>query len=146
MTRISKKFLSERVLLKLYRLFFEVMTKYQNKDQFFEIFDDILSPTEKIMLTKRVAIIYLLIKGVDYRDICDVLKVSMSTVVTYAAIFYKRDSKVVATIRNMLKKEKALNFLDDIFCGLFIQPGVKIGHWQMYWDHKRRQQERKVLP
>lgn len=145
MTRISKRHLNREILLKLYRLFFEVLSRYQTRNEFFDIFDDILSPTEKIMLTKRVAIIYLLIKGVDYRDICETLKVSMSTVVSYAAVFYKRDSKVVATIRNMLKKEKVLDFLDDVFSGLFIQPGFKLGHWELYWNHKKRQQDRKVL-
>ena len=98
------------------------------------------------MLKKRVAIIYLLIKEVSYRDICEVLKVSMSTVVSYATVFKKKESKVVLIIKSMLKNEELVNFLEDIFAGLFIQPGLKIGHWQRYWNHKRRQQDRKILP
>ena len=145
MTRISKRVLKEEVLLKLYRLFFEVISQYNNQENFLNLIDDILSPTEKIMLTKRVAIIYLLIKGVSYRDISEALKVSTGTVVLYAAKFYKKDSQLVGMIKKMLKKEKFFNFLEDIFAGLTIQPGVKIGDWQRYWDHKRGQQERKVL-
>lgn len=122
------------------------MSQYNNKENFLSLIEDILSPTEKIMITKRVAIIYLLIKGVDYRDISEVLKVSTGTVVLYAAKFYKKDSKLVDMIQTMLKKEKFFNFLEDIFAGLTIQPGVKIGDWQRYWDHKRRQQEREILP
>ena len=90
MTRISKRILKERVLLKLYSLFFEIMSQYNNKENFLSLIEDILSPTEKIMITKRVAVIYLLIKGVDYRDISEVLKVSTGTVVLYAAKFYKK--------------------------------------------------------
>ena len=146
MTRISKRLLSKNILLQLYRLFFEVTRRYRNSIEFFDILDDVLSPTEKIMLTKRVAIIYLLIKEVSYRDICEVLKVSMSTVVSYATVFKKKESKVVLIIKSMLKNEELVNFLEDIFAGLFIQPGLKIGHWQRYWNHKRRQQDRKILP
>src|SRR3989344_8235017 len=137
MTRISKRVLKEEVLLKLYRLFFEVISQYNNQENFLNLIDDILSPTEKIMLTKRVAIIYLLIKGVSYRDISEALKVSTGTVVLYAAKFYKKDSQLVNMIQSMLKKEKFFNFLEDIFAGLTIQPGIKIGDWQRYWDHKR---------
>ena len=146
MTRISKRILKERVLLKLYSLFFEIMSQYNNKENFLSLIEDILSPTKKIMITKRVAVIYLLIKGVDYRDISEVLKVSTGTVVLYAAKFYKKDSKLVNMIQSMLKKEKFFNFLEDIFAGLTIQPGIKIGDWQRHWDHKRHQQERKILP
>ncbi|OGK13937.1 hypothetical protein A3C98_01500 [Candidatus Roizmanbacteria bacterium RIFCSPHIGHO2_02_FULL_37_15] len=146
MTRISRRILKENLLLKLHSLFFEIMSQYSSKESFLELIDDILSPTEKIMLTKRVAIIYLLIKGVDYRDIANVLKVSTGTVVLYAAKFYKRDSKIVKMIKTMLKKEKFFNFLEDVFADLSIQPGLKIGDWQRYWNHKRRQQERKILP
>lgn len=106
MTRISKRVLKEEVLLKLYRLFFEVISQYNSQENFLNLIDDILSPTEKIMLTKRVAIIYLLIKGVGYRDISEVLKVSTGTVVLYAAKFYKKNSKLVEMLQKMLKKEK----------------------------------------
>src|SRR3989344_6073169 len=120
MTRISKRLLKERILVKLNSLFFEIMSKYNNKKSFLDVIEEILSPTEKIMLIKRISIIYLLIKGVDYRDISEVLKVSRGTVVLYASKFYKKDSKLVNMIQSMLKKEKFFNFLEDIFAGLTI--------------------------
>ncbi len=145
MARISKKPISEKILIKIYRLFYEVFSRYESQEDFLLILEDILSPTEKIMIAKRIGIIYLLIKKADYRDISEVLKVSSATVVFYAATFYKRNSRVVNLINNMLKKEKVLNFLDDLFADLMIHPGVYKGHWQMHWDHKRKQVERKTL-
>lgn len=42
--------------------------------------EDLLSPTEKIMLSKRASIALLLLKGYDYKSINDLLKVSDSTI------------------------------------------------------------------
>ncbi|NDK10381.1 hypothetical protein GW846_06430, partial [Candidatus Gracilibacteria bacterium] len=112
MTRISKKPVNEKLLSKIYKLFYEVFSRYEGQEDFFSIIDDILSPTEKIMLSKRLAMIYLLIKKVDYRDITETLKVSSATVTFYSSMFYKKDSKVVNIISNMLKKEKVLYYLD----------------------------------
>lgn len=145
MTRISKKPIKEKLLTKIYKLFYEVFSRYEGQEDFLLIMDDILSPTEKIMLAKRLAIIYLLIKKVDYRDIADTLKVSTATILFYSTRFYKRNSRVVNIINKMLGKEKALNFLDDFFANFMIRPGVHIGHWQLYRDHQLKQERRKVL-
>lgn len=145
MARISRRKVDEDVLLKLYRLFFEIVSRFEDQEDFSTIVDDILSPTEKIMVAKRVGIIYLLIKKVDYRDIVELLKVSTATVVFYAALFRDKNSRLINLIKTMLKKEKVLNFFDDLFADLMIHPGVYKGHWQMYWDRKRKQKERKTL-
>jgi len=145
MARISKKHVSEKLLSKIYKLFYEVFSRYENQEDFLLIMDDILSPTEKIMLAKRLAIIYLLIKKVDYRDIADTLKVSTATILFYATTFYKRNSRIVNIINKMLKNERALNFLDDFFASFMIRPGVYIGHWKLYRNHQRKQEDRKIL-
>ncbi|MCR4277025.1 MAG: trp operon repressor [Candidatus Roizmanbacteria bacterium] len=145
MARISKKPVDQKLLTKIYKLFYEVFLRYKGQEDFLLIMDDIFSPTEKIMLAKRLAIIYLLIKKVDYRDIADTLKVSTATILYYATTFYKRNSQVVNIINKMLKNEKVLNFLDDFFANFMIHPGVYIGHWKLYRDHQRKQESRKVL-
>ncbi len=146
MVRNSKYPLSEETLLRMYHLFFEIFSRFENKENFFALINDLFTPAEKIMVAKRLGIIYLLIKKVDYRDIADVLKVSTSTITHYAYLYSHRTSTVVEIIKNQLIKENVLNSLDDFLVDLFIQPGVKIGHWQSYWDHKRRQEHRKTLP
>lgn len=146
MTRISKKYLNEEVIMKLYRLFFEMFSRSNNQEEFFSLINDLLSSTEKIMIAKRIGIIYLLIKKVDCRTIAETLKVSTSTVLFYSIILDKKQTKIVSLIRQMLKKEKVLNFLDDLFADIFIQPGIYIGHHQWNWEHKKRQEERKTLP
>ena len=146
MTRISKKYIKEEIISKLYRLFFEIFSRTDGQQSFLLLIDDILSPSEKIMIAKRFGIIYLLIKGVDFRSIADTLKVSTATVLFYS--FTYKDKKVQTTkiIEQMLKKEKVLNFLEDLFADLTIHPGVYIGHHQLKWEHEKRKESRKILP
>lgn len=144
MVRISKYKLKDDVLIKIYRLFFEIVSRSNSKDSFLEVIDDMFSPTEKIMLAKRLAIIYLLIKGIDQINIAKVLKVSTGTVAKFSVLFYRKDTKVVRVIKKMIKQEKILDFIDDMFTDLFIQPGIKMGHWRMYWENKKRKDIKEV--
>ncbi len=111
MVRNSRHPLPEEILLKMYRLFFEIFNRYENKENFFELVDDLFTSAEKIMIAKRVGMIYLLIKRVDYRDISDILKVSTSTITHYASLFNNKESKIITIIKNQLIKENILNFL-----------------------------------
>jgi len=59
MVRNSRFELSEGLLEKLFDLFFEVVGNQSSKSEFKKIFVDLLTPAERIMLAKRVAIIYI---------------------------------------------------------------------------------------
>lgn len=146
MTRVSKKYIKEEIISKLYRLFFEIFSRSDDQQSFLLIIDEILSPSEKIMIAKRFGIIYLLIKGVDFRSIADTLKVSTATVLFYSSTYKDKRVQTTEIIEQMLKKEKVLNFLDDLFVDLTIHPGIYIGHHQLKWEHEKRKESRKILP
>jgi uncharacterized protein YerC len=145
MVQISKQKIPDKILVRIYQLFFEVFLKSRSKDDFMALTDDIFTPTEKIMIAKRIGIIYLLIKGVRQDEISQALKVSSSTVATYSLHFYKLNSKIVEVIKDLLLREKTLGFLEDVFTELFIQPGIKIGHYKLKFEHEKRREERKIL-
>ena len=48
-------------------------------------------------------------------------------------------------IKSLLGKEKIKHFLDNLIADIFIQPGIKIGHWEEHWKHQKRKQERKMI-
>lgn len=146
MTRISKKHIEEETIMKLYQLFFEVFSRSDDQEGFLSLINDILSPTEKIMIAKRMGIIYLLIKKVEIRTIADTLKVSTATVFFYSIVFEKKQARIIHIINQMLTKEKVLNFLDDFFADLIIRPGFLIGHHKLKWEHEKKQEQRKTLP
>ena len=145
MVNLTKKYVDEKKLVKINQLMFEILNKADDKDDFLGIIKDILSPPEQLMVAKRIAIIYLLLKGVDHSTIAKYLKSSRATVAKFSLLFYDKETKLIGIIGELLDKESISNFFEDLFADIFISPGLKIGHWQMHWDHKRRQTERTMI-
>jgi len=145
MVNLSKIQIDEEKLIKVYQLMFEILNEADDKDDFLGIIKDILSPPEQLMVAKRIAIIYLLLKGVDHTTIAEYLKSSRATVAKFSLLFYDKETKLVGIIGELLNNESINHFFEDLFADIFISPGLKIGHWQMHWDHKRRQKERTMI-
>lgn len=145
MVHNSRKPIEREVMLKIYQLFFNIVGKSYNKDDFLEIISDFISPAEQVMIAKRIAILYLLIKGVEHKWIINYLSVSSATVAKFVLLFYEKETKSVKIIKSLIKQGKVLGFLEDIFADLFIQPGIMKGHWQQYWDHERKKEQREMI-
>ncbi len=145
MVHLSKRKLEKTDLIKLFKLFYEILNKSEDADDFLELAKDVLSPPEQIMIAKRIAIIYLLIKKVGTKDIVDYLKVSGSTVTKFNLLFWEKESRIIKVFKQTIRREKVKNMLTDILADFYIQPGLKIGHHQMAWEHKKRKEERKMI-
>lgn len=142
MVRNSRFQLDDNILEKLFNLFFEVVGKKSDKDEFREVMIDLLSPAERIMISKRIAIIYLLLKKIDYYNICEVLKVSAATVAKFSLLMEKSQG-IVPTFKTIVTKEKVGEFLEDLFNTLYA-PGVPGINWKAAWERKRDLQRRKI--
>lgn len=143
MVNISHRQLPEEILNKTFNLFFKIFSKCSSKETFFVLLNDFFTPKEKILLAKRITIIYLLMKGIEQNNIADLLKVSTSTVAKYALIFHDKESKILKELKLIIKREKLFSFMNDLLADFLIQPGVKIGHWKLYHgDQKRREREK----
>lgn len=134
MARISRFKLSDRVYDKLFVFLFELVGKRRNKDDFNRILFDLLSPVERIMVTKRVMIIYLIMKAVDTRTICKVLKVSNGTVCKFRLLM-EQSQGIVPALKQLLREEKVILFLKELFNDLFA-PGVYGINWSNAWRRK----------
>ncbi len=143
MARISRNKVKDEVLEKLFDLFFEIVGKKSNKAEFGKIVSDILSPTERIMIAKRIAIVYLLLKDIDYHNICFALKVSLATVAKFKLLMEKSDG-VVPAFKTILAKDKISTFLDDFFNTLY-HPGVYGINWKLAWQRKRESEQKKTF-
>lgn len=141
MARISKARLTQKVLTKLFDLFFEVVGKKFDKEEFQKIIRDLLSPVERVMIAKRIAIIYLLLKEIDYRVIGDVLKVSSATISRYNLLMEKSDG-LVPSFKNILRNDKILLLIDEFFDALF-PPGTYGKNWKAAWQRKFEIQRKK---
>lgn len=70
---------------------------------------DLLSPTERIMLSKRYAVIYMLAKGYSFDSIQKTLQVSPSTIGRlWGAIQKGKFSSIVSRIKNPKQKDTDL--------------------------------------
>lgn len=143
MVNISNRRLSEEQLIKINKLFFEIFKKFKTHRSFSTFMNDFFTPKERILLSKRITIIYLLIKKIEQKNIADFLKVSTSTVCKYSILLESKSSEMVKIIKEIILKEKAFDFIDNLLADFFIKPGFQIGHWDLYWKHKRKK-ERKL--
>lgn len=130
MVQISRRKLPEEIISKLFILFFEVVGKKNKQEEFTSVINDLFSTTERIMIVKRIAMIYLLLKNIDQRTIVDTLKVSPSTVSKFS--FIAQESKGISPfIKSILSKEMVGEFFEDIFFNLFSPPTKYHSNWSM---------------
>jgi len=134
MIRISYLQIKAQDYEKIFSIFYKVLGETENKEEFNKILFDLLTPAERIMLIKRIAIIYLLLKEIDYRMICKALKVSNTTVNKYK-LSLERSEGIVPVLKNMVKHEKVWLFFEEIFSQIFYpgRPGI---NWTAAWEMK----------
>ena len=119
---------------KIFSIFYKVLGETEDKDEFSKILFDLLTPAERIMIIKRIAIIYLLLKDIEYRTICEVLKVSNGTVSKYKLLM-ENSVGIVPVLKKMVRNEKIWLFFEDIFSQIFYpgRPGI---NWKAAWEMK----------
>jgi len=142
MVQISKRKLDTKVLQKLFRLFFEAVGNKNNQEEFQKIIDDLFSEIEKIMIAKRVAIIYLLLKNIDHEVIGDTVKVSSATIAKFSFI-KERSQGIVDALRKILRNEKLADFLKDLYIDVIAPPGTYKTNWKAGWQRKIQREEEK---
>lgn len=128
MTQVSRRILSKKVEERILSLFVSSIVLAQSKDIALSLVDDLLTPTEKVMLSKRFSIAFMLLEGYDYDTIQNVLKVSSSTI-GRVALWMKGSGRGVRTIREKIKKTESLKSLwedvkESIAEILLLSPGM----------------------
>ncbi len=102
MTQVSKLRLRVDIEKRIYDLLDEVITGIKNKNDFSGFLDEFLSPIEKTVLAKRLAIAVLLAKGNEYSEIRQILRVTPITIskvslrMKYGSGFLKKIAERVA--------------------------------------------------
>jgi uncharacterized protein YerC len=147
MTQVSKRFLSKKVEERILDLFWTSLSSLSTKQKVALFLNDLLTRTEKTMLSKRLAIAFMLMKEHDYPIINNRLKVSDSTiwnVKTSLALSGKGYRMAIEQIMSKEKWEKFWQDLDSFFEEIL--PPRYGTNWKearrKQWE-KRRQQEEK---
>lgn len=115
MPQVSKRLMDKKTYERMFAVFWQTIGGLKGKIEAEEFFIDLLTPTEKVMLAKRLTIALLLTKGYDYREISQTLKVSFSTIAlvnnwlkTEASQTFKKK------LQSLIRKEKIKEKLEDI--------------------------------
>src|SRR3989344_3393803 len=121
MTKLSKRFLNKELEKHIFELFIKTIIDLKSPGETQVFIEDLLSPTERIMITKRLAIAVLLTKGYTYDDIDETLKVSRATIMN-VSLWLKNGKngyrKVVNKILESQKREYLIDKVEEILLKL----------------------------
>lgn len=90
-----------------------VLTTTQRKEQMEEFLDAFLTKTEKVMLAKRLAVVFLLSEGVGETQIADTLAVTQPTV-SRIKLWYETKGSGYKIAIDKFRKEQLLKELKII--------------------------------
>ena len=117
MSQVSKYPIQKDVYDEIFDTFLQTIANLSTKQEVLEFFNEFLTPTEKIMFSKRLAAGLLIAEGYDYQEISSLLKTSTSTIAIFST-FYKYGksySKVIDKIKtNKEIKEFLLNIAEKV--------------------------------
>lgn len=121
-------------------IFFEIISHIFDKEEAESILSELLTPTEKIMLAKRITCFYLLIKEVPIHEIAESIKLSTSTI-SYFKHMVSESPHIQDYLSNKINHEKVKHFIEDLLVE-FLYGGLRKGsNWktdkQIYYQHKR---------
>ena len=105
----------------------------KNRAEINLFFNDLLTPTERMMLAKRLAIILMLEKGFTFAQICSTLKVSESTISAMRERMDRGGTGFHLIIMKFEKDENATKFFENIkkvFEVLTPPPKIGKGRWR----------------
>lgn len=123
MAQVSKRLLKNEVYNEIFQTLLTTVAKLNTKSRVSDFFDDFLSPTEKVMFSKRLAIGILIAEKRNYSEIKEILKVSGATVARLALLYrYGRGYRDV--VDNIRKNKEVREFLIEL--GIEIS---SIGAW-----------------
>ncbi len=132
MTQISKYPITDNVYQRILDIFFKSLVEIQTGDEAKQFIKDFLSPTEQIMLSKRLAIAFLLEKKYEFRQISRILRVSLSTVAKVSMMRKYGGEGYQKIINKILKEEQVKDFLAKVGESLteVVSKGKGSGTWR----------------
>ena len=114
MPQVSKRPLAKNIQQNLYSIFWQTLADLKSSADVKEFLTDLLTPTEKVMLAKRLAIALMLIKGYDYSSIRSTLKVSPQTIGAVSLWLKYSGSGYRKSIERIIKKQKIAGLIQNV--------------------------------
>lgn len=115
MSQVSRRVLDKELKDYIFNNFVKTIAKLKEPPEIQNFLDDLLSPIEKTMLIKRLAIAVMLTKGYTYEQIDHTLKVSRPTIKNISiSLKYNQKGGYQKAIDEILKDQRREAFFDKI--------------------------------
>jgi uncharacterized protein YerC len=137
MPHISKKKLRKDVLIQISDRFMQAAVDLKNKKSSSSYFRELLTPTEQVMLAKRLAAVIMLIENISTYRISNTLKLSPSTVSRLRLWLDRGDfSYIKSIIRKKKNRDEFWSDIEKLLSG-GMPPIVGRGRWRFLYENDR---------
>lgn len=140
MTQVSKYPISTKIADRIFEIFLKTLVEIKSTNEADQFISDFLTPTEKIMLAKRLAIAFLLEKGYDYRTIQKIIRVSAPTITSVNTSRHYGSKGYKKLIEKILREEKLIHLFENTISTLLSAPS-SLEKGKGTWSYLRRQVE-----
>ncbi|OGG04174.1 hypothetical protein A2Z33_03385 [Candidatus Gottesmanbacteria bacterium RBG_16_52_11] len=149
MAQVSKYSVSKNVSERMYEIFLESLADIRTKSDASVFVNDFLTPTERVMLPKRLSIALLLVKGYDQRLISHYLKVSFTTITRIHNQMKTGGEGYKRIINKILADESMTDFInriDDALANVLGPMGPGSLNWKLWRRERERQKKASRRP
>ena len=135
MPHVSKNKVKRKIFLAMSERLLEAVVKAASRQRGQSLIAELLTPTERVMLAKRLAMIVMIRRGYSFYRIAKTLKVSFSTV----ARFYARvQSGQYAYLANLLETKAHPSSSLERLLRFGLPPRVGKGRWSALYKSVSR--------
>ena len=139
MPPVSRRIISPKITKNIYDLLVRSFSKANGKGEILPFISDLLTPTEQIMVSKRLAIAFLLQrKDCSYKQVASVLKVSTATVGRVNLILNTKGAGYRNVLSKILRDENLKLLLTDIYDVLSPPVGINLESKKSYRRYLKR--------
>ncbi|MBI2609870.1 hypothetical protein HYW53_01710 [Candidatus Giovannonibacteria bacterium] len=131
MPHVSKRKLKKKVYSKIETNFIEVFLKFRSRKETSLLLNDLLTRTERVMLSKRIAIVLMLESGYSFSTIERTLKVTKQTIVRFMKMRKSGKFRYLEAKKESKENDSLIEFLEK-----FLQAGLPPrgkGRWARFY-------------
>lgn len=141
MSQVSNYPVPASVADRIFSIFIKSLVSVKNKKEAQKLIEDLFSPAERIMLSKRLSIAFLLMRGYEYRQISRLLRVSLTTVASVNGQLRYGQGGYREILNKISKEEKLEDFFSKVLEEIVSVPasgGKGSGTWKYLRDELRK--------
>lgn len=145
MSQVSRYPIHKKVEERMFEIFKSTISSLKSNEDIEDFLEDFISPTEKIMLSKRLAIAVLLAKGHNYPVIAEVLRVTPSTIASVSLRLKYSGKGYRKAVERILLDEKSDQFwqkIEDVLANIPHAKGSDWSYQKKTYEKKKRAKQK----